>query len=142
MDHVHTILTEYFESGLYYEEATKLHELLKPYVQEDSMKLYSDELFESNLDTTVIIEDFGAVIGIKELMDKRTEYLLSKPYFKQERPVLTDNKFIKNGGEVSISVASENTKLVYLVYREDKSTPFNRIEMKPGEEGSFTATIE
>ena len=75
-------------------------------------------------------------------MDKRTEYLLSKPYFKQERPVLTDNKFIKNGGEVTISVASENTKLVYLVYREDKSTPFNRIEMKPGEEGSFTATIE
>lgn len=142
VDHVHTILTEYFESGLYYKEATKIHELLKPYVQEDSMKLYSDELFEANLDTTVVIEDFGAVIGVKELMDKRTEYLLSKPYFKQERPILSDNKLIKNGGEHTLSVASENTKLVYLVYREDKSTPFNRIEMKTGEEGNFTVTME
>lgn len=141
VDHVHTILEEYFVSGLYYEEAQKLYSIIKSSVESDPMKLYNFEKFEANLDTTVVIEDFGEVIGLKELMDGRTEYLMSKPYFKLERPTLNSEKAAKEGGEVSFSVESQNSKFVYLVYREQEDMPFNRVEMDAEGEGVFTKNI-
>jgi hypothetical protein len=105
------------------------------------MKLYSEDLFQRNLDTTVVIEDFGAILGIKELMEQRTDYLMSKPYLNIDRPNISDNSLSVNGLGYEFNAKSENSKLVYLVYREIETDPFKRIEME-GDKGEFQVSLD
>ena len=141
LDHVHTILQEYFESGLYYEKALSIHNSIQSAVESDPKKLYSEDLFHKNLDTTVVIDDFGAILGIKELMEQRTDYLMSKPYMNIDRPSISDNSLSLNGLDYEFNVISDNSNLVYLVYREIETDPFKRIEME-GDKGLFKASLE
>jgi hypothetical protein len=142
IDHIRTILEEYFVSGLYYEYASKLHTTIKEYVEADSMKLYSNEQFVQNLDSTVVIADFGEVIGIKELMENRTSYLMSKPYMKQAKPDALGEKITKVESGYEFSFQAKNAKEVFLVYRKGPENAFVRVAMEAKTTEEYIYTLD
>jgi hypothetical protein len=80
MAHLRTIMNDWFSSGIYLQEATKLQALIDTCVLADTCRFYSYQDFLNNLDTTV--GGTGGMIlyvGIKELMEARLEYLKSVP---------------------------------------------------------------
>lgn len=137
LDHIYTILQEYFVSGLYYERAKELNKLVYESVESDDMKLYSFESYKTNLDSAVYVQDFGLVLGIKELMEQRTAYLLSKPYFKQDRPIITKPKVYSHNGLKRFTISAKDATECFLVYRDSSAEPFIHYDMSAESESFF-----
>lgn len=135
LGHVHTILTEYFESGKYYERAKAIHAVVGKEVEEDDKKLYDYSMYEQNLDTTVVIADFGPVLGIKELMEERTSYLMSKPYFQTDKPVVSSLKHEKTADGVLFKAIAEAADELFIMIKSDDASPFITMPMQKTEEG-------
>lgn len=127
--HVRTILNENFVSNAFYTRAKEVQQQIDIYVQEDKNKLYPYESFKLNLEMSA---DAGKskIIGISELMTKRTEVLKAHPLLNKPTPKILNNKHITNGDKLQISCKPENAQKVICYYREKKNAPFKQIELK------------
>lgn len=137
--HLRTILNENFKNGSYLTRAQALQRDIDTWVKQDSLKLYSYTNFQESLEKPMKVGPDN-IIGIKQLMEKRTAWLLQHPLLLKPQPVITDAKHVKEGANVTVTAKMTGNTAGYLFYRTDKRWAFARIAMKDdGTGGDATA---
>lgn len=138
--HIKTILNEFFINEQYLSKGRQIQSSIDYYVKSDENKLYAYESFSQNVEKTT--EAKGAkIVGLKELMGPRTEYLKNHPLLRKEDPIISQVYGTKTGEkEAKISCKVENVEIVFVCYRNGKFGPWTRTRMKDdGENGDTTA---
>jgi CotH kinase protein len=127
--HIRTILNENFVSNAFYTRAREVQSQIDFYVKEDKNKLYSYEAFKQNMDASA---DAGKskIIGITELMQKRTEILKAHPLLAKAPPKINEYRQIYNGDKIQIACRLENGQKAVLYYRAKKNAPFKTMDFK------------
>ena len=146
--HIRTILNDYFVDSTYLHRAREIQEMITPYVQSDSNRLYAYETFTKNLYETAKA-DKASIIGIAELMGPRTEYLKKHPLISKEPPVISEVKHIDYGEIIAVNAKLEGAEGAWLFYRYGKIGPWKKLEMfddsghddQMAEDGIWGATI-
>ena len=141
MAHLRTILDENFANGAYLKRAQELQKFIDKQVQNDPQKLYTYEDFQQNLTKSIELDKVN-IIGIEELMSKRTEYLLGHPLFQKEAPKISDVKHTIADKQVHISTVVENAQKTWLFYRYQPHARFSKQEMAIASGNQFQAKIE
>lgn len=137
--HYKTIVKEVLESGELFENAQQMLTLIEPAVKEDKMKLYSDEDFKNSMDKTMPTGP-DHVIGIRELMEARTKWLLEHPLLNKAQPSISSNNHQRSGANWVVTARLDNADDGYLCYRYDRAFKFERILMNDnGENGDAVA---
>ncbi len=126
--HIKTILKENFTNQQYLERARKVHKLIEPEVKLDSNKLYSYEAFTQNISTSAKAGK-QSIVGIEELMSKRTEYLLGHSLIQKEAPKITKVEHLAFDADVVINASIEGADRAWLYYRYANTGVFKRLEM-------------
>ncbi len=147
--HIRTIVEENFANGEYLENAKKIQSIISSLVQADSNKLYTYEAFETNLDTTVKANK-QSIIGIKELMEERSAYLLNHPVMNQPLPKIDKVEHTSYNEELAITASIADAEKAWLFYRYDPHHLFQKIPMyddgghndQQPDDGIWGATIE
>ena len=128
--HLRTILEENFVNGAYRERALSLQQQIDDLVKSDTKKLYSYEGFKANLDYTAMAGN-SAIIGITQLMEARTKFLLAHPVIKKKPPVLTNVQCKVNpSNQLETSATCAEAQQVWLFYRKNKNEVFVKTPMK------------
>lgn len=127
--HVRTILNENFVSNSFYARAKELQNQIDFYVKDDANKLYNYESFKLNLESSAEAGK-SKIIGINELMKKRTEILNVHPLLTKSAPIIKENRHIVNGEMLQVNCKLENAQKVLCYYRNQKNAPFKSIELK------------
>lgn len=130
--HAKTILEENFTNGFYERRLDTLKAFVDTLVKKDTNKLYSYEDFLLNFDTTVMANK-TAIIGLRELMDKRVAYLADHPLMQREGPQVADVKHQTNEESVEVEVQVKGAGQVWLCYRAERFGNFRRTQMGRGE---------
>lgn len=128
MAHIHTILDENFTNGWYSKRASELQDFIVQQVEKDEQKFYETNAFRKNLDTTATAGG-EQIIGIIELMKKRSEYLLSHPLFQKEAPVISEVKHEVNTDNTLITAKLQHETHAWLYYRYGTNDNFVKIPM-------------
>ncbi|MEL6867791.1 MAG: CotH kinase family protein, partial [Bacteroidota bacterium] len=126
--HLKTILEDYFSSGKFKTQAQKAQQLIDFYVKNDGNKLYTYEAFQQNLQETTPAGKSN-IIGLLELMEARTAYLLNHPLLKKSSPVITEVRHKKTGENIALLAKIEGGKNNYLYYRDNPYAPFKKVKM-------------
>ena len=132
--HMRTILSEHFISNNYSADALVLQNLIKSSVNADPNKFYSYTNFLSNLTNDVNVGN-GTAPGLTNLMNGRKTWLGSLTDFTAVQPVVSvitvSNSHPSVGTDVNITarVTSSEAAGVFLAYRNDVNSPFERIQM-------------
>jgi hypothetical protein len=133
-----TIISDYFDNGLYRSRALEIQNIIDSDVQADPNKFYTYSNFTQNVDNSVSSggppgPGSQSVIGIAELMGARITYLNSLSEFKASSPIITDvlhtpsNPSSNTNVWVTVNVA--NAENVKLAYRRSLTDAFENIEM-------------
>ena len=136
--HMKSIMSDYFENGLYKTRAFELQNIIDIEVQNDPNKFYSYTQFKNNI--TSSISSGGppgggnqGIVGISQLMDSRISYLNSVAEFKATPPSVTDISHSAVNGDIDkslwINVNVQNANIVQLYYRASAKDVFNKIDM-------------
>jgi hypothetical protein len=121
--HFRTILSENFTNGTYLTRATDIQKIIDTYVKSDQNKLYTYEAFQQNTTTSA---DAGKakIIGIKELMEKRTTFLNAHPLLSKVPPALTNGKHKALKDNVLVTVKIEKGTKGFVAYRPNRYAAF------------------
>lgn len=115
--HMRTILNDYFANGLYLKRAQELQQFIDKQVQQDSQLLYGYKAFKENLTQTVPADE-SQIVGISELMSKRSEYLLNHPLFQKAPPKIGAVTHTQQPDKtLKINAKIEGAQKVWLFYR-------------------------
>lgn len=140
--HMKTMLEEEFASGAFKEKAIKVRNLIREDVRNDANKLYTMEGFENNFENSAKAGKSN-IVGIVELMDARTKFLLNHPLFKKEPPAISKVLAIEEDtSQVLVSVAASNASSVYLCFRLQPNYPFKRILLEESSAGLWTGQLD
>lgn len=137
--HYRTIIKEQLENGKWLTDVQAMLKEIDPWVKKDSLKLYTYEDFQQSLDKTM---ESGPdkVIGLKQLMEKRTQYLTKHPIFSKTPPAISEVKHSVTGENVLITAKLGKAENGWLFYRTEKMFAFTRTAMNDkGENGDATA---
>jgi hypothetical protein len=126
--HMKTILDENFNNGSFDKRVDELHDFIANEVKNDPVKLYSVEDFEKNLNSTVDL-DGVEIIGVKELMKKRLEYLNQHPLLAAETPEITKVEHIRFGEDLAIQASLEGATSAWVFYKSSPDLPWKKMEM-------------
>jgi hypothetical protein len=136
--HYKTILLENFDNASYITTAQDLQTLITPSVQADVNKFFTYANFTANLNSDVSGGGGGpgggsSYIGITNLMNARSSYLLELSDFTNTQPTIS-NVIVSNTSPilnevVSITATITNENAAFLGFREDKKDRFIRIPM-------------
>ncbi len=126
--HLRTILSENFTNGTYWTRANDIQKIIDTYVKSDQNKLYTYEAFQQNTTTSA---DAGKakIIGIKELMEKRTTFLNAHPLLTKVPPTLTNGKHKILKDKVLVDVKIEKGTKGYVAYRPNRYTAFTTVAL-------------
>lgn len=128
--HLKTIVQENFSNGWYLTRAQQLQSIIDKTVAEDPGKLYTYEAFIQNKSTSVQADE-SEIVGIEELMAKRTGVLLNHPLFKKETPQIKDWSASKTNGKILIAADTDiEASTVWICFRPIPGAPFQRIAMQ------------
>ena len=135
--HYKTILLEQFENGSYAETGQIYQDLIAESVQNDDNKFFTYNNFLDNLDSDVGGggggPGGGSTIGIRNLMDGRTSYLLGLSDFTQVEPTIdniefsTDSPLINES--LTVTATIENANQAFLGTRTGRNDVFQKVEM-------------
>ena len=125
--HCKTILEENFTNGSYLELAKKIQRLIDNEVMNDPNKLYPYEDFKINLAGPVNI-GFSEIVGVEQLMKKRTEYLSGHALFNGINPTLSDHYANHADGIVFYSIKIKDAENAFVAYR---NTPNDAWKLEP-----------
>lgn len=146
--HLGTIVRDCLESGAWLKEAEAMMKEIDPWVKKDSLKLYTYEDFKGSLDKTMVYGP-DKIIGLRQLMDKRTQYLLKHPALTKAPPVIGKVKHQVKGNQMLITAELTNGENGWLFYRKHRMFAFTRKAMNDNGEngdekagdGVFSATV-
>jgi len=130
--HMKTIIEENFENSLYEARALEIQDIIDEDVQADNNKFYSYNEFINNVYSQV---GGGpqSIIGIVQLMDARTDYLLGLSDFQYDSPEISNVFYspdeVSPDTEVWFSAEAVNVGNVFLAYRQNDFDTFEKIEM-------------
>jgi hypothetical protein len=135
--HYKTILLENFDNDNYFTVGQTLQQLIDSDVQQDNNKFFTYNNFLSNLTSDVNGggggPGGGSTVGITNLMDGRTNYLLGLSDFTQTEPSISDIDFSIAmpiiGEPLTITAEILDADEAYLGYRGDEYGVFERIQM-------------
>lgn len=137
--HLGTIVNEQLATGAIVNRAQAMMKEIDPLVKQDTLKLYSYADFQQSLDKTMK-DGPDNVIGIRQLLDKRTQYLQKHPLLNKAKPTIADVHHEKSGEHTVFTAKLGNAKAGYLCYRSTKALSFKRIAMTDdGANGDATA---
>lgn len=123
--HLKTITQDFLTNGLLLKRADAMLREIDPYVKQDTIKLYGYTDFQNSMDKTM---NSGPdhVIGIRQLMQKRGEYLSKHPLLNKTAPSIAELKYNQEGEKLRFTVRLGNAKSAWLMYRADKMFAFKR----------------
>jgi len=136
--HMKTIMTDYFENGLYHTRALEIQDIIKEEVQNDPNKFYTYSNFIDNIDNSVggggpPGPGNQSILGITELMEARVTYLNSLSDFKANSPTISElgqsPSSPSPNSEVWITANVIEASSVQLAYRSSLTEAFTKIEM-------------
>ncbi len=136
--HVKTMVQENFEDGSYFNIGQTLQTVIDGDVSADQNKFFTYNNFLDNLDSDISSgggpgPGGGTTVGIANLMDGRSDYLLGLNDFTQVEPAITDIALSASSPVVDESLAItaqvSNGTLVMLNYRTEVGAPFQKTEM-------------
>ncbi len=137
--HLRTIVNEQLKSGKLITRAQAMMRDIEPMVKQDTMKLYTVKDFQNSLDQTMS-DGPDHVIGLRQLMDKRTTWLLKHPLLVKVAPVITDVKHAQSGTKIKVTARCTGAKSAWFFYRTDRMFAFTRMAMTDdGANGDATA---
>ena len=127
--HMKTILNDWFVNEKYLQKAKEMAQLIETSVEADKNKHYSFQDFKNNM-TQTTGNGVEKVIGIEELMKKRTDFLKNHPLLQKVTP--------KIEGVPTPSVISEKQSIkikvtgatrVWLLVRNSLNQPYRYLSM-------------
>ena len=126
--HMRTIVKDCLESGLWLKEAQAMMKEIDPLIKKDSMKLYTYEDFQQSLDKTMV---FGPdqIIGIRQLMEKRSLFLSKHPALAKKQPVISNVKHQVTDSQVLVTAQLDQALGVWLYVRKHRMFAFTRMPM-------------
>ena len=137
--HYRTILKDYLENGKWLAEAQAMLKEIDPWVKKDSLKLYTYEDFQRSLDKTMASGP-DKVIGLRELMEKRGQWLAKHAVFSKTPPAISEVKHTVSGENMLFTAKLGNAENGWLFYRKEKMFAFTRAAMNDkGENGDIKA---
>ncbi len=148
--HVRTITNDYLVSGQLFTRAQAMTKQVEPWVKLDSLKLYSMTDFQNAYDKTMKSGQDN-VIGLRQLMAKRTLFLSKHPLLNKPLPGITDAKASKEGLTVKFTVKlTDASRGGWLYYRNDRQFSFKRTPLfddgsngdKMAADGIFSNTLD
>jgi hypothetical protein len=118
-------------------------------VKKEPHRLYSFDSFQSNW-TASTDADGTSIIGVEELMTKRTEYLSNHPLLSAEPPAFDTIEHYKFANTLAVMATLKGATRAWLVFRPKHKQPFQYLEMKDNggsndaqpNDGIWGATIE
>ncbi len=134
--HFKTILLENIDDGSYETTALALQNLIAADVQADNNKFFTYNNFIDNLNSDIGGgggPGGGSTIGITNLMDARSNYLLGLNDFTATEPIISNvassitNPVLGQNFHINANIANEND--VYIGYRSSIAAPFTRVLM-------------
>ena len=139
--HCKTILEENFANGYYMELALKIQGIIGSEVMSDPNKLYTYEAFNKNLYESVSI-GFSDIIGVKELMEKRIEYLQEHALFNGINPDISSPYSNFSDGTVFFEANIKDAGKAYVAYRNSPKDKWKRVEMTNDGSGTWRSSAE
>jgi len=126
--HIKTILNDYFLNGKYLERSKKIVALTDEDVKKDTNRLYTYEAFKQNLSQSAKAGK-QSIIGIEELMAKRSEYLSNHSLIKKPQPVIDSIEHLDFDEELVVTAKMEGATKAWLYYRYEGFGIFKKIQM-------------
>lgn len=147
--HLRTVAEDYLYSNQWLTRAQAMMKEIEPTVKIDSLKLYSLSDFQGSLDKTMKSGPDN-VIGLKQLLEKRAQWLVKMPLMTKPQPLIADVKHTKEGSSLKVTAKVTGAVRSWFMHRRDKMFAFTRAAMyddgtngdaKAGD-GIFTATVK
>ena len=126
--HIRTIVEENFAEGQYIEAGNKVKLTIDALIKADSNNLYDYAAFQKNLEVTTKA-DKQSVIGIQELMDKRSTYLLSHPVMQQPVPHIDKVEHFSIEQDLVVNASIEGAEKAWLFYRYEPHHLFAKVQI-------------
>lgn len=128
--HIRTILQDWFESGKYFERAQELSKRIDAAMVEDKNKHFSTDDVRKNLTSTITVGS-EKVVGIKELMEKRTIFLKNHPFLTRPAPVFEEKNatISTQDDKTTVRIKASGAVRLWLVIRENTQKPFRYMPM-------------
>lgn len=124
--HLRTITNDWLSNGQLLARAQAITKEIDPYVKQDTLKLYSYADFQNGLDKTMTSGP-DHVIGLRQLMSKRAEWLGKHPLLTKVQPKIAEVKHAKEGEKIKITARlTDATKGGWLYYRTTKTFAFTK----------------
>ncbi len=137
--HVRTIVNDWLANGQWLREVEAMMKEIDPWVQKDTLKLYSYEAFKKSLDSTLVVGP-DKIIGLRQLMDRRAKYLQQHPALNRPAPVIDAVRHEVKSDSVLITAAFKEAENVWLFYRKHRMFAFKALPMNDaGENGDVEA---
>jgi hypothetical protein len=137
-----TIVDQWLMDETYLQEAKRLRESIRPYVENEDSSFYTVEDFDRNLVVSVQAST-RSVPGIQELMLARTQYLAEHPLLKPIRYSVQQWDLNIGSGTQSLEVQVQGApKEVRVWYQDVPRRPFKSMTMKSDASSSvFTCEL-
>lgn len=148
--HIRTIHKEFLANGQLMTRAQSMAKEIDPWVKADTLKLYTYADFQNAFDKTMKIGPDN-IIGLRQLMAKRAEWLGKHPLLNKVQPEITEAKTAKEGDKIRVTVRLSNaTKGGWLFYRAQRQFAFKRVPLfddgtngdATADDGVFTAVVD
>lgn len=147
--HFRTVVNDWLKSNQWLTRAQAMTREIDPWVKLDSLKLYSYADFQNSYDKTMKSGPDN-VIGLRQLLEKRTQWLLKHPLLIKPQPVISDVKHAKEGEKVKITAKLTGATKGWFMYRRHKMFAFTRTAMfddgtngdAAAGDGIFTASVK
>lgn len=138
---IKTIVEENFGNDWYKQRIETVQTLIDQAVQEDSHKLYPYRDFKANVDSTAQAGN-AKIVGITELMDARTSYLLGHPLIEKESPTISEvTHEVVADSLITINAVAENVEQVWLFCKNNSKAIFQRVELDEKGNNQWTTQI-
>ena len=132
--HMKTIIEENFSNKQYEARALEIQDIIKEEVQADPNKFYTYANFTSNIYNQIGGGGpGGSAIGIVQLMEARSNYILNLNEFKAEAPSISEVSHspekVSQNSDIMFTATVSNESEVYLAYRTKNNGIFEKILM-------------
>ena len=134
--HMRTMIEEIFQSGWYETRANELQAIISEDYQADPNKFYTYTQFQQNIDSTVSTgggPGGATIIGITELMDDRSEWILSQSEFQGDVPTIDypthSPEEVTSNSTVWFTTETTDTDEIWLYHRSSLNEKFSAVEM-------------
>lgn len=148
--HLRTITNDFLVNNQLLTRAQAMYKEAEPWVKQDSLKLYSMADFQNSFDKTMK-SGLDNVIGLRQLMAKRSEFLSKHPLMNKPYPTISEARADKVAGKVIVTAKLLNaTRGGWFFYRNDRQFAFKRVPLfddgthgdLAAADGVYTTTID